>query len=456
MRRAHLLYLLLGLIAAVVIVTSALDAWRKAPPAVFFAAATRGSISREVLTSGVLEPKTAVDAGSQVSGTIQSLSADFNARVKAGQVLAQIDPAPYDTRLAEARAERIQGEAEAERLRSELDDLRTKAARAVELAKDGLITQAELDAAQMAVKQSDAALKAAIAGAQAANARVDEAAVNRARTTIRSPMDGLIVNRNVEVGQTIAASFNAPVLFRIADLRRMQLLAEVGEAEAGEVRAGVPVTFEIESIGPRRFSGTISEVRLAPVLEPGTPSGTIGTTAAPSTAASTTGRGGSATVAATAGSTSAAGTRSGSTQTTAAQTALANATPSAPAGAVVSYTAVIDVDNSDGDIVPGSTAVVSLPTARRSDVLRVPNPALSFRPTPDMLKATGQPALKLSDEDRSANVVEGQGYVFKYEAGKFVPIAVETGASDERWTEVTTGEIRPGDQLVTQVSLPRR
>ena len=454
MRRAHLSYLLLGLVAAAVIVTGAVSACRKVPPAVSFAAATRGSISREVLTSGVLEPKTAVDAGSQVSGTIQTLSADFNARVKAGQVLAQIDPAPYDTRLAEARAERIQAEAEAERLRSELDDLRTKAARAVELAKEGLITQAELDAAHMAVKQSDAALKAANAGAQVANARVDEAEVNRARTTIRSPMDGLIVSRNVEVGQTIAASFNAPVLFRIADLRRMQLLAEVGESDAGEVRPGVPVTFEIESIGPRRFSGTISEVRLAPVLEQGNPSGTTGTAAAPSTAGSTTGRGGSATAAATtAGSTSTAGTR---TQTTAAQTAPANATPSAPAGAVVSYTAVIDVDNSDGNIVPGSTAVVSLPTARRSDVLRVPNAALSFRPSPDMLKATGQAGLKLADEDRSANVVEGQGYVFKYEAGKFVPIAVETGASDERWTEVTAGEILPGDQLVTQVSLPRR
>ncbi len=442
--------------------------WRKATPTVDLAAVTRGLINREVLTNGVLEPKLAVDTGSQVSGTIQSLSADFNARVRAGQVLAQIDPAPYDTRLAEARAEKIQAEAEAERLRSELDDLQTKAARAVELAAGGLVTQAELDAAQFAVRQASAALKAAVAASRVATASVNEAQVNRERTTIRSPMDGLVVSRNVEIGQTIAASFSSPVLFRIADLRQMQLLADVGEAEAGEVRRGVPVTFEIESIGPRQFNGVISDVRLAPVVEQGS-SGTSGTTtpsqpvAVPATGGTTT-----AATAATGGATrstastaSAASTGSSRRRTcdsspSSTTTASSATAPTAPVGTVTSYTAVIDVDNSDGLIVPGSTAVVTLPTAQRSDVVRVPNAALSFRPTPDALKASGQENLKLPTEDRSAGTTEGQGIVFKYDAGKFVPIPVETGASDERWTEVTSGEIQPGDQLVTQFSLPRR
>jgi HlyD family secretion protein len=460
MRRAQLYYLMLAVLGAAALTVVMAQVWRKATPTVDLAAVTRGPINREVLTNGVLEPKLAVDTGSQVSGSIQSLSADFNARVRAGQILAQIDPAPYDTRLAEARAEKIQAEAEAERLRSELDDLQTKAARAVELAAEGLVTQVELDAAQFAVRQASAALKAAVAASRVATASVNEAQVNREHTTIRSPMDGLVVSRNVEIGQTIAASFSSPVLFRIADLRQMQLLVDVGEAEAGEVRRGVPVTFEIESIGPRLFNGVISDVRLAPVVEQGS-SGTSGTTtssqpvAVPATGRTTTSATG-ATGGATRSTASAASTGSSRSSPPSTTTASSTTAPTAPVGTVTSYTAVIDVDNSDGLIVPGSTAVVTLPTAQRSDVVRVPNAALSFRPTPDALKASGQENLKLPTEDRSAGTTEGQGIVFKYDAGKFVAIPVETGASDERWTEVTSGEIQPGDQLVTQFSLPRR
>lgn len=437
MKRVHLFYALLAIASAAILTAVLAQMRRDVPPAVDLADVTRGPINREVLTSGVLEPKSAVDTGSQVSGTIQSLNADFNAKVKAGQVLAQIDPAPYETRLAQARAEKIQAEAEVERLRNELADLQTKETRAVELTAGGLITQAELDAAQMAARQASAALKAAVAASQVAAAGVNEAEVNRARTTIRAPMDGLVVSRNVEVGQTIAASFSSPVLFRIADLRQMQLLADVGESDAGEVRRGLPVTFQVESIGPRRFKGVISDVRLAPVVEEG------------STGSITSTQGSSAT-------TPAATSTAGRSSSQASTTTSASTAPSAPAGTVVSYTAVIDVDNSDGQIVPGSTAVVMLPTAQRPDVVRVPNAALSFRPNPDALKASGQETLKLPTDDRKAGVTEGQGVVFKFDAGKFVPIPVETGASDDRWTEVTSGEVQPGDQLVTRFDLSRR
>jgi len=123
----------------------------------------------------------------------------------------------------------------------------------------------------------------------------------------------------------------------------------------------------------------------------------------------------------------------------------------------VSYTAVIDVDNADGRIVPGSTAVVTLPTGQRADVVRVPNAALAFRPNTDVLKATGQSGTALPDTRTSAGTAaDRRDYVWKYETGKFVPIAVETGVADERWTEVTAGGIQPGDRLVTQVDLPRR
>ena len=121
---------------------------------------------------------------------------------------------------------------------------------------------------------------------------------------------------------------------------------------------------------------------------------------------------------------------------------------------MISYRAVVDVDNTDHSITPGSTAIVLLPTARRDDVVRVPNAALAFKPSADIMKASGQDAVKLDGDDDARG--ESSGYVWKYVAGKFVPIAVEVGASDERWTEVTGGGVEPGDELVTQASLPRR
>jgi HlyD family secretion protein len=210
-----------------------------------------------VLTTGTLEPATEVNAGTQVSGTIQALQVDFNARVKAGQIIAQLDPAVYDTALAQARAGLIQAEADAERARIEADDASVKAGRASELESQALITQAELDTAQRAAKEASAELVAARATARASAAAVEQARINRDRTIIRSPIDGVVVSRNVEVGQTLAASLESPVLFRIADLRKMHLLAEISEADVGGVQHGSLVRFEIESLGPQQFSGPV-------------------------------------------------------------------------------------------------------------------------------------------------------------------------------------------------------
>ncbi len=157
-----------------------------------------------------------------------------------------------------------------------------------QLSATGLITQAELDAAQLAAKQAAAALTAANANVRAARPACEWRRSTRSRTIIRAPMDGIVVSRNVEVGQTVAASFSSPVLFRIANLSHMQLLAEIGEAEAGEIKAGVPVTFQIESLGPRTFKGVVSELRLEPVYETAGTSGSSGGAQAP-TATSTTG-----------------------------------------------------------------------------------------------------------------------------------------------------------------------
>ena len=420
---------------------------------------TSGDIAREVLTSGTLEPAEAVDVGSQVSGTIQSLHADFNATVAAGQVIAQLDPSVYDSELAQARAAVIQAEGEAQRAQVMADDAKVKAERAGELGARELITQVEIETSVLAARQTAAELAAARAAARAASAMVDEARVNRERTTIRSPIDGIVISRAVEVGQTLAASVSSPTLFRIAALGRMRLLADVSEAEVGGIRPGSPVTFEIESLGERPFEGVVSEVRLQPTyLAAGGASGgssggrgastpqPVGTAgSSPSSPSS------SSTATSPGGSTSAPAAASGAASSTTGATTSTGTT--APAGSVVSYTAVIDVDNRDHVIAPGSTAVVFLPTSQRAAVTRVPNAATSFRPAPDVLEATGQEGLRVPELEQDPSRPGGRrALVWKFESGKFVAIEVVVGVSDERWTELLSGSVKAGDSLVTSAA----
>lgn len=405
------------------------------------AVVSEGAIAREVLTSGTLEPAEAVDVGSQVSGTVQSLHADFNSQVKAGDVLAQLDPSIFDSRLAQARAARIEAEGEVQRAQVMARDAAVKAQRAGELAARDLITAAELETAELLAKQTDAELTAARAAAAAVAASVAEARVNRERTTIRSPIDGLVISRTVEVGQTLAASVSAPTLFRVAAIGRMQLLAEVSEAEVGGVRPGSPVTFRIESLGDRALRGVVSEVRLQPMFTVAT-GGSRGTTSAPQPVGTA---GPSPASAPSSASASAVGA-----STSSSATASTDAAP--PAGSVISYTAVIDVDNGDRAIAPGSTAVVFLPTAQRGDAVRIPNEAVAFKPDAAVLAAAGQKDLQAPQPEPFAPAGGRTAVVWKFVDGKFLPIEVRVGISDEEWTELLEGPIRPGDSLVTSAA----
>src|SRR5687767_12200144 len=205
-----------------------------------------------------------VEVSSQLSGTIASLTVDFSSRVKEGQVIARLDPALFATRLAEAEAGLARAQAEWTRRLAALDDARMKLEDAQALAGDQQLARAELDLARTAMLQASADVKGADADIAAARASVTQAQVGLERTIIRSPIDGVVIGRHVEVGQTIAASVHAPVLFTIGDLRRMRLLAEVPEGEVGGVQPGSQVRFEIEAIDNRPFAGTVAEVRLAP------------------------------------------------------------------------------------------------------------------------------------------------------------------------------------------------
>lgn len=455
-KRLLLLTLAAALTAAAVFARRGLGEPRVA---VTDAAATRGPISREVLTSGTLEPAREVEVGAQVSGTVQSIHADFNDRVSAGQVIARLDPSAFDAEVAQARGRLIQAQADVESKQIVFGDASTKAQRARELRAQDLISQAEIDAAELAVRQAQADLTSVKAAAKSAGAQLASAEVDRSHTVIRSPIDGVVVNRSVEVGQTLASRMQAPVLFRIADLRRMQMLTEVSEADVGSIRQGSDVTFAVESLGSSRFHGTVAEVRLAPVLESGAQAATTAGSGVPGPTA-TTGAAG-ATTAGTAGTSAASGSAatSAAPASPAASSASTQSTP--PAGSVVSYTAIVNVDNSEHRIAPGATAIVSLPTSQRRDVLRVPNNALSFQPSAAVLEASGQAsavALRAAaataagpDEGRAGR----RGYVWRFEGGKFTPVEVRTGAADETWTEILSGAVQPGDRFVTLAALAR-
>jgi HlyD family secretion protein len=428
---------------------------------------TVGPIARRILVSGTLEPARIVEVGSQVSGTIASLDADFNSRVKAGQVLARVDPASFQSRLVEAEAGVIKARAERARFQAALDDARRKFDDAQTLAGDAQLARAELDLARTTMLQAAADVKAADAGITAAQAAVTEARVNLERTVIRSPIDGVVIGRQVDVGQTIAAAVNAPILFTVGDLRRMRLLVEVPEGEVGGVQPGSNVRFEIEAVGAQAFTGTVAEVRLAPLNVPAaaatsgsgasTPSGTTATaratgTAAPGTA--TPPQSQPAAAPTTAGGASSRQTGQATAAPAAATTPSTQAQPAATG--VVTYVAVIDVDNPDQTIPPGGTAIVTLSGSQRPQAVRIPNNALAFAPSEKALAAVDQeaPVVDRSDDDPAKSKAAQRDYVWKLENNRFVPIAVETGIADDSWTELIGGDLRPLDVLVT-AAVPR-
>jgi HlyD family secretion protein len=426
---------------------------------------TSGPIVRRVLVSGTLEPARIVEVGSQVSGAIASLPADFNARVKTGQVLARLDPASFQTRLVEAEAGLAKAEAERARRQAVLDDARAKLEDAQVLAGDQQLARAELDLAQTTMLQAAADVRAADADIAGAQAAITEARVNLDRTVIRSPIDGVVIGRHVEVGQTIAASVHAPVLFTIGDLRRMRLLAEVPEGEVGGVQRGSQVRFDIESIGSRPFTGTVAEVRLAPQVAASTASSSStssNTTATPAPVA-TSGSSSASTTAQPAGSTATGGATSqaaaGQTSSLSPAALTTSARQAAKTTGVVTYIAVIDVDGSSEEIPPGGTAIVTLAGAERAQTVRVPNNALTFAPSTDSFAAVDQepPVLNRAETGSVKQTGTRKGYVWKFENNRFVPIAVETGIADDSWTELVSGDVRPGDRLVTAaVPLRRR
>jgi HlyD family secretion protein len=289
-------------------------------------AATRGAIVTTVAATGTLEPVTTVQVGSQVSGMIQALTADFNSIVRKGQVLARLDQSLFLSALEQAQANLVRAEADYERAQITLADAGTKLARARELAGRQLIPMNELDTADVNQKNAAAQVRSAQASVGQARAAVAQARVNLGKTVITSPIDGIVVSRSVDVGQTVAASMSAPTLYLIAaDLTRMQLNASIDESDLGQVVEGQRVSFTVDAHPGETFTGVVNQVRLNPVVQSN----------------------------------------------------------------VVTYAAIISAPNPALKLMPGMTASLTIEVERRDDVLRIPAAAARFKPNAEMLAALG-------------------------------------------------------------------
>ena len=289
---------------------------------------TRGDIVDTVGATGALEAVTTVQIGSQVSGIIEELYVDYNSIVRAGDVVMRLDPSLFETQIEQARANLVRAEADVERLCVTVDDASTQLARSQDLAARSLISETELEAAQVALRSAEAQLKSADAQVIQAQASLNQNEVNLEHTVIRAPIDGIVISRLVDVGQTVAASLQAPELFVIAaDLTKMRVIANIDESDVGRIRPGQRVTFTVDAYPAEEFEGAVSQIRLEPVVQQN----------------------------------------------------------------VVTYATVVDAPNPDLKLKPGMTATIALEIAREENTIRIPNAALRFRPTPEMFAVLNQP-----------------------------------------------------------------
>jgi HlyD family secretion protein len=380
-------------------------------PQFITAAASRGDVVETVEATGTLQAVTTVQVGSQVSGTIQSLHADFNSKVRKGQVIARLDPAVLDAQVEQAQASVARLEADVERARIEVDDTQNKLGRAKQLFERGLIPATDQENAETAARQAQASLKAAQAQVKQSLASLNQNRLNLSHTVITAPVDGIVISRNVDVGQTVAASMSAPTLFEIAkDLAEMQVNASIDESDIGRIQQGQRVSFRVDAYPQDTFSGTVSQVRLDPVV----------------------------------------------------------------AQNVVSYVTIIDVPNPDLKLKPGMTATVTVEVARADNVVIVPNAALRFRPTQEMLpqvartaqQGAGQPAAGRQATSSEAtpqrpggaqatgarSVDESIARLWTLQDGQLRSVRVRTGISDGATTAIVGGELTETAQVVTGVA----
>ncbi len=387
----------IALTAVVLVAAYARVHGHTAPPHFQTALASTGDVVRRVAATGSLEAVVTAEVGSQVSGTISQLGADFNSIVHKGQVIARLDPSLFDTEVESARSTLGKATADAQGAMVAVGDAEVKLKQATALHDRQLIPDADYDAAKVALETANANLRAARAQETQARAALDQVIVNRQHTIITAPIDGIVISRSVDVGQTVAASFQAPTLFVIAgDLTKMQLNASIDESDVGMVHAGQHVTFTVDAYPQDEFAGLVRQVRIQPVI----------------------------------------------TQN------------------VVTYSTVIDVDNTDLRLKPGMTATLNIEVARSHGVLRVPAAAVRYVPRKDAFAALGEPVPSALTEETARRPGTGpgaRGFVWIYDGGQLRPERVTLGLSDGSFVEVRGSNLRAEMPVVTgEIATPNK
>ena len=317
LRRGIVLLVLAIAIAAVVF-------WlqkNKPPPAARYVTATitNGDVSETIQSTGQVKPVTEVQIGAQVSGRITKVHVDFNSQVKAGDLLAEIDPQLIGAQIDENQARIAAAVASVKRAEANLETARVRLERARRVFQEGVGSQQELDSAQGNYDVAIADVSASKAQVSQLSATLRSAKTNYAFTKIYSPIDGIVINRAIDPGQTVAASFQTPTLFVIAqDLRKMRVLADIDEADVGRLKESMKADIRVDAFPGETFEGVVSQVRYSPVNQAG----------------------------------------------------------------VVTYAAVIEVENPDLKLRPGMTATATIHSAEAKGTKRLPNAALRFKPTP--------------------------------------------------------------------------
>lgn len=382
MSRASALILRLGIVLLVLAAAWAgWNAWQKASQKPLearyqFEEVTVGSVTQTVTANGTVNPVGLVNVGTQVSGTVRRLLVDFNDEVKAGQVLLELDPTTTQAAVEQSSGELASAEASLRLMRAEETRMR-------ELFAQEYVSRQDLERAIQAREAAEAQVRVA-------RGRLLRDRANLDYTVIRSPVAGVVVSREVDIGQTVAASFQTPTLFMIArDLSRMQIDSNVAEADIGKVRVGQPVRFTVDAFPERRFEGKVLQIRLAPITEQN----------------------------------------------------------------VVTYNVVVEVANPDQVLMPGMTAYLSIVTDRREDVLLVPNAALRFRPS-DAAPRTGTAAGGARNRGGMApGTGRPKPTVYVARGETLVPVEIDVGISDGRFTAVTVvtdGALRRGERVAVE------
>lgn len=361
-------------------------------------AASRGSLLVTVSATGTLEPTNQVDVGSELSGLIETMTVDENDRVTKGQVLARLDLSKLndaitrsEATLASAEAKVLQAKATAKEAQAKLERLRTVA----KLSGGKVPSSTEMETAEATAARASADVHAAEATVAEARATLSTDRTNLAKASIRSPIDGIVLARKMEPGQTVAASFETPVLFTIAeDLAKMELQVSVDEADVGQVHEGQRATFGVDAYPGRSYPATITRVGYGSETTDG----------------------------------------------------------------VVSYKTILRVENDDLSLRPGMTATAEIVTAQRDDVLLVPNEALRFTPSDEGAPTTGRglvgslipaPPPQRKTRTPAASDESGARTVWILRDGAPAPVGITTGSTDGRRTEVTGGALAAGDLVIT-------